>query len=553
MPAGPVTIDTGDALPATFTYTVNVPGTPPYTYDISFTGLAQSGIVPIISGVDGEIVNLDATNAVGGEYEIGIRCKITDANGDIDEDIDYYYITVNGIVASWDVAPTWAVGNLEQDATSGSSATLTVASGGAAPYNYSFAWQGGSPPAAGMSIVQGGGPTDNIIEISTAGTTPPGSYSGTIIGSITDATGQVLNVNLDVTFIVLGMRGWTWSPSSLTELVTIPGDPAVVTASVVDGVGGIAPYSYLMFWADQPDSFSIVVSGASNETVAVQTLVSTINGSYPGTIRARVIDSVGNQIEVDLPISITVDDSVPVPSFDDAIALLSPVIEYRYDEAAGALLNYGSGSTFDVPLVSEVAARLVTNGDVRVPGICMTWDGSPNTEGFRKTSAYEDIESLTEGSIIIVFRTSDTGGTKVIQDGQGDFFFQPRAIITAGVTGNFQYTMSGGSGGWTVSKVGSVGPGTNDGNWHVAVITNPIDGGGPDLFYDGVTIGVSVPVNTQPDYWFATGDAFTEWTVGHSEANSNPWIGEIDRYLIVPSILTEADALELFELYTTVP
>ncbi len=104
MPLGPITIETGDAMPGTFTYTA-VNGTSPYTYDITFSGIGGSGIVGNISGGESNVVTFDATLARAGSYVIEIRGKVTDTPGQVDQDgtddIEYYTVTVNPIVAIW--------------------------------------------------------------------------------------------------------------------------------------------------------------------------------------------------------------------------------------------------------------------------------------------------------------------------------------------------------------------------------------------------------------------------------------------------------------------
>ncbi len=98
-------------------------------------------------------------------------------------------------------ASIWAIGNISQGATTATSAELFVLSGGAVPYNFAFTWQGGTAPA-GVTVEQSG-VTDNIIELTVPSAAKLGDYSGTLIGSISDLTGQIEQFFLPVTFTVV--------------------------------------------------------------------------------------------------------------------------------------------------------------------------------------------------------------------------------------------------------------------------------------------------------------------------------------------------------------
>lgn len=303
MPATRV-IDTGDPLPDTFTFTA-VLGEAPYAYSINITGIENSGITFVISG-DNNTVDFDATNARGGAYVINLEGEVIDTPGQRDVDVDNYFVTVNPIIAAW--APgSLSIPSLDQGATSSESATLTVSSGGAAPYTYHLRWLAGQSPVAGMTIEQLD-EDDNEIEITIDGSVPAGNYSGTIIAEVGDATGQRQVVDqLPVSVSVEGMEGWAYDPINITALT----DEETMTTSsqsvLGGGSGGVPPYTFSHGFFSSPEpGLMLGTSGANDEVVDIEVPVGTDVGTHAGTIRGIVEDAVGNTFTTFLNYSVEV-------------------------------------------------------------------------------------------------------------------------------------------------------------------------------------------------------------------------------------------------------
>lgn len=304
MPATRV-IDTGDPLPDTFTFTA-VLGMPPYAYSIDITGIENSGITFVISGAENNVVDFDATNARGGAYVINLEGSVLDDPGQRDVDVDNYFVTVNPIIAAW--APgSLSIPSLDLGSTSSESATLTVSSGGAAPYTYHLSWLAGQSPVAGMTIEQTD-TSDNSIEITIDGSVPGGTYQGTIIAEVGDATGQKQVVDsLPVTVTVEGMEGWAYNPLNISALT----DEETMTTSsqsvLGGGTGGVPPYTFVHEFFSAPEPGLVLgFSGANDEVVDIEVAVGVDAGTHNGTIRGKVTDAVGNFIFTFLNYSVEV-------------------------------------------------------------------------------------------------------------------------------------------------------------------------------------------------------------------------------------------------------
>lgn len=359
MPAAD-TIDTGDPLPATFTYTA-VLGLPPYDFSFEFVGIQNSGIVPVISGVDSNIVNFDAALARGGDWTIELRGTVTDANGDQDMDPDYYYVTVNPLVIDWDVG-SLDIPGLELGATSAEQAILSVISGGAAPFTYDFQWKGGTPPEPELQIKV---TNDNEVAIASGTTSAPGAYSGVITGSVTDATGQTVQLDLPVNLTILGMRGWAYAPAEIDS--TANQGSASAPSTLGGGLGGIAPYSYNhIFLVDPGGGLTLEASGASGETVAVDTADASPLGNYSGTIIGTVTDSAGNSVQSLLPWELEVQPAPLTDTFFNEMQILDPEHWWRMAAAADPIPDIGNqqGSGVVRPISS-----VGNPGTFQVPGI----------------------------------------------------------------------------------------------------------------------------------------------------------------------------------------
>jgi len=182
-------ISKGQTLPAEFTFDA-VNGTPPYTWDITIRGIGSSGIVASVAG-DPPLVTFDASSVRSGVYTIEMEGQVTDSLGDRDgnaqNNIDYYYVTIAPVLIGWDTG-SLVIPSVEQGATSSETATLSHTSGGLAPFSFAFEWVGGTAPAPGITFNQ----TAGQIAIDVAATTPPGDYSGSIRGLMTDDTGETV-------------------------------------------------------------------------------------------------------------------------------------------------------------------------------------------------------------------------------------------------------------------------------------------------------------------------------------------------------------------------
>ena len=347
MPLGPITIDTGDAIPGTFTYTA-VLGTPPYTYEITFGGLSGTGIVGNIGGLESNVVTFDATNALGGNYVIDIRGKVTDDVGDTNQsqadDLEQYFINVNPPTTIW--SGNLLAGTLDNTDTSTAQVTYSGTLGGQAPYTLSAEWVQ-RPDLTVDYLVTG----NTTIQITTAGTIG-GNYTGELRAVLTDNLGQRMEQLFTVTLDV-ALPEWDWVPASLlTETDEgVEATSAISVATVVSGV--VAPPSYVSHrFSGPPSPFGALVLNVITPTNVTYTIPDTLPGNITinDNILVDAFDALGQMQTVSLPITAVIDGALPPtpPTWDEVIAGLAVVHQWLLDEASLSMIDVGANASADI-------------------------------------------------------------------------------------------------------------------------------------------------------------------------------------------------------------
>ena len=181
-----------------------------------------------------------------------------------------------------------------------------------------------------------------------------------------------------------------------------------------------------------------------------------------------------------------------VQDFNTLVASYNPLLDYRFDEASGAILNTGSLTDveWDIGVLGSSPTRSQTGGDFN--GSTATDFSGTAGEGFGRApvNVQTDLTGITEGSLVMCLRPDDLAPTteyimtmynSALLDGSG------MQVITAG-GGNISIEFFAGISALNSWEVRTIGKTLDDGNHHVFGITqrNETGIGGPNFYIDGV-------------------------------------------------------------------
>ncbi len=420
------TLNTDDTSIYTFTATITVAGTPPYTYDWSV-----SPKVPfVVSGASGEIVTFNAIDLVGGEYPVQVTCVVTDALGDRVVLRESYDLTVNPFSADFSVA-----------GAGGESFTLTVGATSALPPPYGYELGVGGAINPDPANIFGG----RIVAIGDYGagigiemfitSSPPVTIPLTFFDTLTlnhSGGSLVLDTSGDLDLISSyassGESYWWWpdppsgagiwtgldvgqqytisfaggslggSEISLDQGSMANSATGPVSVSVGNYSGGQAPYTLTARWGGGQPHPTIGFVVTSNTTVEITT-TDTPAGSYSGYIEIVAADNLGQAITYIVPVSLT----VPAPQYSVDAGLL---LEYEIGETPDVQSN-----TVTISAVSGAPAPIVYSGH-RFENPNTTKTKILTAAGGSQVTLESDSTNLNDGTFnndVLVTATDATG------------------------------------------------------------------------------------------------------------------------------------------------
>ncbi len=244
-----------------------------------------------------------------------------------------------------------------------------------------------------------------------------------------------------------------------------------------------------------------------------------------------------------------------IGTFDDLIATLNPIIEYRFDEVSGALLNHGSGSGEDLPVILEPTTRQVPNLDYSVTTGLMA--NVVDTDGWGRAAAFSTNWQRSSGTLIVAFQQT---GAQTVEDkswsmeNDAGFF---KATVGLQVGGGIFFELHG-----QPSSVGGIITGPLftssglSGGMILVVVRQAADGGGPEMFVNGRSYGKgNFLSNGQPNWWFINiYSSATKLAMGGTASVGAGTIlqginGNIDRWVLTDTIMTDDQITRLSQYY----
>lgn len=242
-------------------------------------------------------------------------------------------------------------------------------------------------------------------------------------------------------------------------------------------------------------------------------------------------------------------------TFNSLLGQFNMVFEYGFGTGAGLdIPNTGSaGSAHDLEPGGTDPVRGIVTGDVS-GGIGCQVGVAATDEAFgygSMNSDYVDWLNLSNtGSIIIIFRTTFARGFdntiwNAATTPSGFFNVTLSHVGDPDAAFNCRFIRGQNS---DDSRITSTGTIVNDGAWHVMVITQPGDGGGMEMYDDGVDVGS--PSGSERDNWFPqVATLWDRFDIGAFGGVTSPFVGDIDYLGVTNTVLTVGQALDLTNAY----
>jgi len=238
-------------------------------------------------------------------------------------------------------------------------------------------------------------------------------------------------------------------------------------------------------------------------------------------------------------------------SFTSEVSSFSPVIEYRFDEASGDLLNHGSaGSSYDMEALGSPTYE-VANGD-NAGGSAISFSGGSSDDGFvdNTTTAYE---SITSGAIIVAFKCGTDARGDTIFNGvnASNGFSSVKMVVESDGKFSCETLDSGGTAQFKRFSTSAI----DDDEYHVVVIVQRADGNGFELWIDGAEDTGGSTSGSAFDQWFD--DVAPGWTwIGlgirpgsNGTFGIQEFAGEIDYFVVTATELSEEQIEQLSSSY----
>lgn len=239
---------------------------------------------------------------------------------------------------------------------------------------------------------------------------------------------------------------------------------------------------------------------------------------------------------------------------------LKPLIDWKFNESGGDLLNTGGSSGGDVPWVDGPTAREVANGDVNDPGEAIETDasGSPDDFAGGTFATLSSLETILQnlastGTFVFIFRVPSWTTLEVPFTFENDSgFFSMRVSSTTGGNVIVEMFRNPATDGWRLVGTAVV----DDNEWHVGIVVQ--DGVSPILYMDGVvdddTPSNSTPTLWVPDLWGGPGPDPTKFGIGAVSVVGGAsgifgFTGFLDRILFSEQQLSAAQVEYFTELY----